>query len=648
MWHQFSLNQLSLKSKVLILGLGLLTSQAFANGPGALETLETLVQIHKTQYSKLYKKIEKDTKLITNFDEISDVHLDSYFIKSLLFHSGQKYLSLEKARKDECFFYSLIENDLLKTAHGKIENLIIHYKDKKKEKQSALVSKENFFQLIYSKKCFNNKEIGTLFNDKNVAATITSVNFPVTKIEKECEGILQDWQSNPYTPYICKISEAEQSGKYAEKRIDRLSSKNFRKKRRFQDNIKRKKFYSKHVPFFQRTYISNLCQNINDSQKFCSIYLAKDVWTKILNGEKPAYLMSYKCKNIRKKKNITLKDLKACAEKFDKEPSYCTLNGNDKLSSLYPLQDCKSLSDALNKSRLKTNYHDCPGRIDNQAITNIHRILNHITDNKSDSSPENCAFEANNNFAKLNFDYKNEKAWPMKICYINKVTNGEVCEIYIPGSNSSSKLSENNVVAKILYKNEGASDKEVCKLVDSKTYNPVRLEFRTGCFIIYDRDECSTLHCPKKVVYNKKEIKNLKYIGIPTFDYFPNSFTNEKFSAVNILADTYKMTRRNIRNLTDLNFYFKQFKTGIVHGIGCAEDLLPVFFKKTSLNSCLPLPFIIDGVVEKKNGKYLVFRSSIEDVHTPRLMKWNFIFSAVASYRELHPLSTWVLYGIKK
>jgi len=656
MLHQFSLNRLSQNSKAFILGLGLLSSQAFSQTtselptktPGALATLEELVELHNKQYIKLYKKIKSETKLITNFEEIKDIQLDPYFVKSILFHSNKKYLSLNKSKNDECFFYSLIENDLLKTALGKIDNIIVHYKDKDNAKQVALVAKDNFFQMLYSKKCFNNKEMGTIFKDSNIAKTVTSLNFSVPKVESECEEVLNDWQSNPYTPYICKISEAISKGKHASKKIDRLKDNNFRKRGILQKLINNKNFYTKNIPFFQRTYISNLCENITNAKQFCSVYLAKDAWTKVINGERPKYLMSHKCKNVRNKKRISLNDIKACANKFNKEPEFCSTEGNKNFSSLYPLQNCNTLSDAFNKSRLTTNYHDCPGRIDNQGITNIHRIINHITDKSLDSTPENCAFQANYSFAKLNMDFNNEKAWPMKICYINKVTKEEKCELYIPGNNKESKYSENNVVAKILYKNEGADENEKCTLVDSKVYNPVRLEYRTGCFIIYERETCTTLHCPKKVIYNKKEVSDLKYIGVPTFDYFPNSFSNEKFSAVSILSDLYRISKRNIKNLTDLHFFFKQHKKGIIHGVGCAEDLLPAYFQKRSLNSCKPLPFIIDGVVEKNKEKYLIFRSSIDDIHSPRLMKWNYIFSAVASYRELHPLSTWALYGIKK
>jgi hypothetical protein len=95
-------------------------------------------------------------------------------------------------------------------------------------------------------------------------------------------------------------------------------------------------------------------------------------------------------------------------------------------------------------------------------------------------------------------------------------------------------------------------------------------------------------------------------------------------------------------------FYLDKIPGSIIHGVGCAEDLLPEFFPRNSINGCHPLPFIVDGHIEKDNTSLLVFRSAIDDVHTPRLILWQNIFNAVSAYQLLHPLNTWTLYGIKK
>ena len=87
---------------------------------------------------------------------------------------------------------------------------------------------------------------------------------------------------------------------------------------------------------------------------------------------------------------------------------------------------------------------------------------------------------------------------------------------------------------------------------------------------------------------------------------------------------------------------------GVIHGIGCAEDLIPEQFQRMAINQCHPLPFIVDGHTEKNGDTLLITRLAIEDVHTPRFLMWPNIFNAVSAYQELHPLNTWTLNGIKK
>ena len=103
-----------------------------------------------------------------------------------------------------------------------------------------------------------------------------------------------------------------------------------------------------------------------------------------------------------------------------------------------------------------------------------------------------------------------------------------------------------------------------------------------------------------------------------------------------------------IRNLTDVKYFLNTHANGIIHGIGCIEDLLPEQYKRLTMNQCRPLPFIVDGYQTKKEELWLVARLSIDDIHTPRILSWPNVFNRVSAYQELHPLNTWTLYGIRK
>jgi hypothetical protein len=600
-------------------------SQDSANTPGIIESFERLLELHKDQFNKNKSSIQSNLKAVSDLSTFTDVKLDPQYMKSIIFHSDVHFLKL--AQKDECSFLSVLETNLFKTVEGNIDNVLITYKNKDGSVASATMLKDDFFDQIYKKKCLNNKEYSTLFNDANVEKTVQGIKFSIPKSKPECNNIHKEWLENPFTPYLCRIQQV------------------------FKKPMLKKQaaFYKERIPLMQRIYLDNLCNSINNPESFCENYLKNDVWNKILNSELPEYKMSYKCQQMyNKKEKLTNMELKNCASKLASDSTFCETRGNQDYPSNFPLQNCNNISLALNKSKLVANYHDCPGNIDNEALTNIHRIINHFAPRKILSNKETCSSEANYSLAKLNFEVKHESGWPLKICYLDRVTNKEACTIYIPGSRDDEALSEDQVVAKILYQQKGANSKTKCRIVDSKTYNPLRSEFKYGCYIVYDAENCSTISCNKKVIWEEKILPDIKFVGVPSFDYFPTNFMSERYAFTSLIDEVKGTQERAVKNLTDLKFYLDKMPNGIIHGIGCAEDILPEQFKRVAINECHPLPFIIDGHIQKNNETLLVSRLAIDDVHTPRLLTWPHIFNAVSAYQDLHPLNTWTLNGIKK
>ena len=622
-------------------------SAQISTTPGILQSLIEIIDIEKNQYSKLISEAEKQSLLITDESQVKDLKLDPFYVKSLLLNSDNKYLTFLGNGDDECRMISLFQNNLLKTSRGFINRVIVNYIDNNGQKKRGLLTKSNFLELYYKKKCINNKEIGGLFEINSIAATMKNLTLPTPETAKQCSQILSDWIDNPNTPYICGVHEIIERGNKAKTILPATSTLQRNRRSELQRRIRESNKYTPLIPYFQRTYFSNLCSYINNEKNFCEKYLAKDIWSKVVTGEKPDYLIKSKCMNVLDKEVLSKNDLKKCALKFKTESKYCHTNGNSKHTSLFPLPSCQQISDALTSSRLVTKYHDCPGSVDNEGVINIHRIINHFKSKELKSNEFTCATETNLSFAKLNFESNNAKSWPLKICFLNKATSLKECHSYVPGISSTEALAEDSVISKIIKKAERTPFDVKCKLANSKFYSPNRLGYKTGCFIVYDPQKCTTMHCPKKVYYETKLIDYLTYEGKVIFDYFPTSFSNEKYAASNLLSDTFKKDSKKIRNLTELKFYFDIHKKGIIHGIGCAEDLHPHTFQRRNLNQCRPLPFIIDGLDEEEGSGKLVIRTAISDLHSPVLMEWNIIFNSVTNYKELHPLSTWTLYGIK-
>jgi hypothetical protein len=168
-----------------------------------------------------------------------------------------------------------------------------------------------------------------------------------------------------------------------------------------------------------------------------------------------------------------------------------------------------------------------------------------------------------------------------------------------------------------------------------------------GCHVIYDFKNCNNGRCSKRILLNKKNIDNIIYKDSPTFNYFPSKISSSNISAVKFAFDHLGLKQKKINNLTQIKEFLK-LKTGILHGVGCIEEIYPSRFKRRSINQCQPLPFIIDGVIEKEMTYFLSVRTAIDDLHSPRLIHWPFIYNALKSYEGVHSINSWTLYGIKK
>jgi hypothetical protein len=60
------------------------------------------------------------------------------------------------------------------------------------------------------------------------------------------------------------------------------------------------------------------------------------------------------------------------------------------------------------------------------------------------------------------------------------------------------------------------------------------------------------------------------------------------------------------------------------------------------------MPFIVDGVHSDEMAMTLSVRPSVSDLHSPMPIHWNYVYSAVVNYQELHPIKSWTLYGLRR
>ncbi len=616
--------------------------------PGILESINNFVHINREHFTKAMKSANAYRIKRNDLKEIKEIAISTPFIKTILFNSDSKYINMISGNNGLCNFYALMENNLLKTTNGLINDVLIDIITKNKIKKTVLVSKKILLEHIYKTRCFKNKSVSTIFNSTNYLKTINSIKFKIPKNRNECQKIFDEWKTHLYLPYICKFPESISLSRKIREKIKR--NRNYQTtlsalQRAITSSGRR---YEKQIPLFQQTYMENLCRHIESPDKFCNTYLSPGFWEEIVRGEKPLYYMQHRCKLLLRNNKLDTNKLRQCIKLMNDDINRCTTLGITQYPSFFPKPDCKTMEKALSVSRLKTSYQDCPGRIDYENIVNINRILEHFSDDKKSTNPSACVYETMEDFANIVISATNNLIWPLKICYINPVDNKNKCESYIPGQHPSSSLAEQKVMAKILNRIKGSSYKEDCKIIDKTQYNPFLLQYKNGCFIVVDKMKCTGFNCPKNIYFRGKIITGIKYEGKLRFEYFPNSYMHEKNSMDHIIRQKFALKSNRIPNLTILTNFLKNNPNAIIHGVGCAENLLPRFFRSHTLSDCSPTPFIIDGVFDNTNELLLSVRTPMDDVHTPRLIMWNKIFAAITGFQRIHPLNTWMLYGIRK
>lgn len=612
--------------------------------PGLIESLQTIVKDTREKLKKEFQNLKATQKIELNPTQelVQKSEIDPLFLRSIFLHSEKRYLEMINLNK--CHLYALLENQLLKSALGRVDFLIM---DNGPEKY--LIRYDQFVDQVYKYKCHAFAQYSKIFDRKNLIKTVMSTPYPVPKTQKECDRIIADWKKNDYLPYLCKIPYSLSQGKSAKRIKQNQKNLSLAQMRLVNRAIQDAQYFQKKIPYFERSYIENLCNAIEDKNLFCNPYLAQDAWSKIINGELPPYNLNFRCNELLKKNpdfKLTQAQKLMCATKLKDDPEICTTKTTDRYPGIFPRPNCSKISMALDHGRLKTPFHDCPGQIDNGALTNLHRILGHFDDTKVSSTLTSCKAETTYTYYQFLEAAKRNKDWPLQACYFDKIEGGEVCKPYIPGALERSKISEDKVIAKILQRMGKIPSRATCRVITEKQYKPVLLEYQSGCFIMFNQNNCSNSFCPKKIVIDQKEMKGITFKGALRFDYFPNNWSTQKQSVATTLEEIYKIPAQKLQNLTMVQIFLKQHPKGIIHGLGCAEDLLPRIRKRRSINQCTPIPFIIDGMFEKDENKTLVLRTAFDDILSPRLTPWNWVFTAVMKYQELQPLKQWSLYGL--
>ena len=599
--------------------------------PGIIQTFEKLIQIDGDKFQKRSDILLKNGKVFSGSSSVTNLDLEPDFLNSVILHSDPGYLRL--ASSDKCRFYDTILTDLLRSAEGKIKNVLITYVEKD-TRQSALISRKDFLTKVVTQECPETQKNIAAFQVKTLQETLKGINFDIPTGVDQCRNIHINWLNNPKTPYLCQLYEFTREAK-----LGGGDPKDLEQRRAVAKIITDK------MSLVQEDYIENLCKHLDDEDLFCEEFLNVSFWTKIAGGYESKTYAEDICAIVMNAPTLSPQQYAIFLARLKKEKDLCLYPAN-RNPGLRPQPDCDQLSTALNHSALKADYKDCPGNSDQLIVTNMSRIINQYS--ATDISPAQgpCQSLTASTVFNWNKGLDNDANWKIEACYEDKIAEKEVCTKTFFGKNPLVPESYTNVVASILKKTRGADNSVTCDMVDSGSYNPGLLQYKSGCWIVYEKENCYISQCKHKVIFNDRPIDIIKIKGSANLAYFPLTVRDERFSQNYILNNDFKKGGRQMSSLNSVSAYFKRSRTNLLHGVGCAEDLLPTFFKTFAINQCTPMPFIINGMIKDKDKFVLVVRTAADSLQAPRLMSWSTIYSGVKSYQKIHPLKLWTLYGM--
>jgi hypothetical protein len=324
----------------------------------------------------------------------------------------------------------------------------------------------------------------------------------------------------------------------------------------------------------QRDYLENLCQNLENEDLFCEEFLNVSFWSKVASGVEDKIFGEDICRGVMNSPNISDIQLKTCLGRLKKESDLCLYPGG-RTQGILPSPQCDTLATALNYSSLRSDYRDCPASSDQQAVTNMGRILLNISKEPLAAFNGPCSAISSGVTYDFNDKFNNDENWKLEACYEDRLAEKEVCQKTFFGSYGNSPQSYNVVVADILKRTRGADANIKCEMVDSEDYNPLMLTYKSGCFIIYERSKCFISQCKHKILFNDRPIDFINIKNRATLEYFATNVNDERFSQNYILTRDYKQNGRSLNNISGIVAFFKKKRDGIIHGVGCAEEILP-------------------------------------------------------------------------
>ncbi len=502
---------------------------------------------------------------------------------------------------------------------------------------------------VYQHKVFNNNLLANQINKRTKQARIIKGSKTVILnhlINKNCPqskaNITLAKNNNSRILKNYSFNELLQSSRCEQKISTLIKSQNFSYLAYLSKRAKAKPSLFKSLSQQELNGLKLFNEYLQSNSKICSVHTGENLLSISQDQLTRKNYITPLCKDYFKtKRSLKENEILKCVNSIRDNLDFCYTHKSRYNNAFFPLQDCKVIGENFILNKYKNLTSDCPGKIANEGIVNAARVISTLSNTK----------EINHCFSKkieklVEFSSKAgiEDVWDVKLCYLNKFYNDKRCYKTL-FDKVDGPLSYKSIIEKILKDSKIISSNISCM---TTKYKVLKIgESTSGCAIQIDPTICSLNSCPFVIYINGNKIKHdIALESKINLSYFPKTNRDISNSFQSLLKSQYKMNSSPVKNMTQLRKFIKK-KRSIIHGVGCAEELLSNFYFRKSFASCRPVPFLISGIKTDKRGyNNALVNLSIDNMINTREIAWNDISSSISSYSK--HFGQWSLYAIYK
>jgi hypothetical protein len=610
--------------------------KAASLSPGLLESLEKIQSIEAVEEKKYpsYKQASQDelTKLIAGKKTFA---LNGLFLQRALLSTDHKWMAF--LEHNPCALADLLWLKLL-GLDKQMDSALLDVQNNQASFDQAWVSFSSYAKYLFSSACPESQKTAYAYSPKMMKESLKKISVKkqigMTACRLEHEKLLKSSEAI----YLCYLVDQAKDGqqKLSQAKIQKNSTLLNQYKKNILDAMSIKEYLGED----QFNYYDTFCENTDQPEKFCKRYYSEDYWIKLAQNSNKSFLFDVLCPN---KKNPS-----QCAQSLGQSKDQCTTLLSN-FPALTPRPLCAENSAALNASNMEITSFDCPGNIEHLGVTNIMRLRDFFQPQKNPvSQPNRCDTEVNASFYEWTKSLKLHSWWGKEFCYQNNLMASPVCAPFILSSHTVSN-NFSLALSNLLKKQKIMDQSYTCLEISSKEFNSSQLKFQSGCWIITN-PSCTSTSCPINITIDGRDLSShVTQKGITEFPYQEFNEKNRYQNAQYYLQKEMQLNAIELKNVLSLVQFLTQAPLSLVHGIGCAQDLLPNAFKQYSLSSCQPLPFIVSGALQDEQKNWMLStKLSIDGNFVSRLIPWPVLISAVEHFATQHPQNAWSLIGLRK